>query len=56
LQAGFVLHHAGPADHLQIGYLSQVSQDFVLHASGEKCVFFVFAQIFKWQHSYRFFW
>ena len=29
-----VFHHAGPADHLQIGDLRQLSQKVVLHAIG----------------------
>jgi len=54
-QAALVLHHARSADHFQVGDLGEIGQDFIMHAGGEKCVFFVLAQIFKGQHSNRFF-
>ena len=45
----FIFHHARAADHFQVGNLGEIGEDFVLHASGEKGVFFVLAQIFKWE-------
>ncbi len=48
---GFVLHHAGAADHFEVRDLRQVGQDFVLHAVGEKRVLLVVAQVFKRQHG-----
>ena len=35
------------ADHFQIRDLCQVREDLILHAIGEVCVCFFFAQIFK---------
>ena len=46
-----VFHHAGPADHLQIGDLRQLSQKVVLHAIDECRVFFLVAQVFKRQNG-----
>ena len=45
-----ILHDAGAADHFEIGDFRQFGQNVVLHAVGEKCVLFVVAEIFKWQH------
>src|SRR5438132_8743007 len=50
----FVMHHRGPADHFQVRDSCPIGQNFVLHAIGEKRVCFLFAQIFKGQHSDRF--
>src|SRR6266513_873925 len=46
-----VIHHAGPADHLEIGDFCQLGQNVVLHAIGKVCVLFLIAQIFKWQNG-----
>ena len=39
------------ADDFQIGNLGEISENFVLHAFGKICVFFVPAEIFKRQHG-----
>src|SRR5205085_8839346 len=46
-----VLHHAGTADDLEVGDLSQIRQDFVLHSVGEKGVVWIAAQIVERQDS-----
>ena len=46
-----VIHHACPADNFQIADLRQLGQNVVLYAIGERRVFFLFAQIFKWQNG-----
>ena len=38
-----VIHHAGLADHLEIGNLRQLGQNVVLNAVGKKRVLFVLA-------------
>ena len=38
-----VLHHAGAADHFQVGDLRQVGQDFIVHAVSKERVLLVFA-------------
>ena len=45
-----ILHRTGATDHFEIGDFRQFGQDVVLNAIGEKCVLFVVAEIFKWQH------
>src|SRR6266566_7833569 len=55
-QVAFVLHHARSADDFQVGDLGKIIENFVLDASGEERVFFVFAEIFKRQYSNRFLW
>jgi hypothetical protein len=50
LGTALVFHHARSADYFQVGNLGEITEDFVLHAAGEKCVFFVLAQIFKGEH------
>ena len=50
-----ILHDRGAADDLQIGDLGQARQHVVLNAIGEKGVFLLHAQIFKWQHRDAFF-
>src|SRR5437660_8705408 len=42
-----IFHHACPADDFEIGDLRQLGQDVVLHAIGERRVFFLVAQVFK---------
>ena len=54
-RAAFVFHHARAADDFQVSDLGEISQNFVLHASGEKCVLFFLAQIFKRQNGDAFF-
>ena len=50
-----ILHHARAANDLQVGDLSQIGQDFILHAIGEKSVLLVAAQVFEGQDSDGFF-
>ena len=45
-----ILHHAGPADDLEIGNLRQLGQKVVLDTVGKGGVLSVVAQIFKWKH------
>jgi len=46
-----VFHHAGSADHFQVGDLCQLCQKIVLHAIDECRAFLLVAQIFKWQNG-----
>jgi hypothetical protein len=55
-QTAFIFHHARSTDDFQVRNLGEISQDFVLHAASEICVFFVFAKILKRKHGNRFLW
>src|SRR5439155_21002534 len=48
--ANLVDHYRRATDHFQVGNLSEISQNLVLHAIGKKSVFFFVTQILEWQH------
>ena len=52
---GLVLHYRRAADHFQIRNPSEICQNFVLHAVGEKGIGRFLAQILKRKHGDRFF-
>src|SRR4029453_2811614 len=45
-----ILHHAGAADHFEVGHLCQLGQNVILHAISKKRMLFVVAKVFKWEH------
>ena len=52
---GGIFTHTATADYLQVGHATEIRQDVILHAFGEKEVGLVPVQIFKWQNRDRLF-
>src|SRR6266404_8129675 len=51
LRAGLVSHHRCSADDFQVRDFCQMIKDFVLYTISEKRVFWIGAQILKWQYG-----
>src|SRR5438046_1815034 len=51
-----VLHHTGAADYFEVRHFAEVGQNFVLDPISKIGVFFLIAQILKWQYRDAFRW